>query len=42
MLLNMKSKPIICDSCIGGNLFDDIERYETLDEVENRIKKLLL
>ncbi len=28
--------------CIGGNLFDDIERYETLDEVENRIKKLLL
>jgi hypothetical protein len=28
--------------CLGGNLFDDIERYDTLDEVENRIKKLLL
>ena len=28
--------------CLEGNLFDDIERYDTLDEVENRIKKLLL
>tara|TARA_R110001592_G_scaffold16073_7_gene68817 strand:- start:190 stop:468 length:279 start_codon:yes stop_codon:yes gene_type:complete len=28
--------------CIGGNLFDEIERYDTLYEVENRIKKLLL
>jgi hypothetical protein len=28
--------------CIGGNLFDDIERYDTLDEVECRINELLL
>jgi len=28
--------------CIEGNLFDDVERYCTLDEAENRIKKLLL
>ena len=28
--------------CIGGNLFDDIERYDTLYEVECRINELLL
>lgn len=28
--------------CIEGNLFDYVERYCTLDEAENRIKKLLL
>tara|TARA_B110000503_G_C7073572_1_gene381897 strand:- start:710 stop:985 length:276 start_codon:yes stop_codon:yes gene_type:complete len=28
--------------CINGNLFHDIERYDTLEEVENRIEKLLL
>lgn len=28
--------------CLEGSLFEDIERYDTLDEAENRIKKLLL
>jgi len=27
--------------CILGDLFDDIERYETIEESENRIKELL-
>jgi hypothetical protein len=27
--------------CIEGDLFDDIERYETLEEAEGRIKNLL-
>lgn len=27
--------------CIEGELFDDIERYETLEEVETRINELL-
>jgi len=27
--------------CIQGDLFDDIERYETIEESENRIKELL-
>lgn len=28
--------------CIEGNLFCDIERYDTLKEAEDRIKELLL
>lgn len=28
--------------CISGNLFDDIERYDSVLEVEERIKNLLL
>lgn len=28
--------------CLKGSLFDGIERYDTLEEVECRIKKLLL
>ncbi len=28
--------------CIEGDLFQDIERYETLEEAENRINDLLL
>jgi len=27
--------------CIEGYLFDDIERYDTLEEAESRIKELL-
>ena len=27
--------------CIEGSLFEDIERYETLEEAENRINELL-
>jgi len=27
--------------CIEGDLFDDIERYESLKKAEKRIKKLL-
>lgn len=27
--------------CIEGNLFDDIERYDTLEEAEERINELL-
>ena len=27
--------------CVKGDLFDDIERYNTLEEAEDRIKKLL-
>lgn len=27
--------------CIEGNLFDDIERYDTLEEAEARINELL-
>ena len=27
--------------CIEGDLFDDIERYATLEEAETRIKELL-
>ncbi len=27
--------------CIAGDLFDDIERYDTLQEAEKRIKELL-
>ena len=27
--------------CIAGDLFDDIERYDTLKQAERRIKKLL-
>ena len=27
--------------CIEGDLFDDIERYGTIEEAENRIKELL-
>ena len=27
--------------CISGGLFDDIERYDTLEEAETRIKDLL-
>ena len=28
--------------CINGNLFEDIERYDTLQEAEERIHNLLL
>jgi hypothetical protein len=28
--------------CINGDLFDDIERYDTLEEAEDRIKEMLL
>lgn len=27
--------------CISGGLFDDVERYHTLEEAESRIKRLL-
>lgn len=27
--------------CLSGNLFDDIERFETLEEAETRIRELL-
>ena len=27
--------------CIEGDLFEDIERYDTLEEVEERINELL-
>ena len=27
--------------CISGDLFDDVERYDTLDEAETRITELL-
>lgn len=27
--------------CIKGRLFDDVERYDTLEDAENRIKQLL-
>ena len=27
--------------CIDGGLFDDIDRFKTLEEAENRINKLL-
>ena len=27
--------------CISGQLFDDIERYHTLEQAENRINELL-
>lgn len=27
--------------CLEGNLFDDIERYDTLEEAETRIHELL-
>jgi hypothetical protein len=28
--------------CIEGDLFDDVERYDTKEEAVNRIKELLL
>lgn len=27
--------------CLEGSLFNDVERYDTLEEVENRINELL-